>query len=158
MKQTLYIETTIVSYLTARPSRDVLRSSHEVLTRQWWTKERKRFDLFTSQLVVQEASGGDKVAAANRLRVLTEIPLLAVTSKVPELAARLAAALGLPIRARADAVHMAIAAVHGTSFLLTWNCRHLANATLADRIERTCENSGYSAPRIVTPEQLMESL
>ncbi len=139
-----------------RPSRDVLRSSHELLTRQWWTKERRRFDLFTSQLVIEEASGGDKSAAADRIKVLNDIPLLAITAEIGELAALLAASLKLPARARADAVHMSIAAVHRTSFMLTWNCRHLANAALADRIDRTCENYGYPAPRIVTPEQLME--
>ncbi|MGD0539916.1 MAG: type II toxin-antitoxin system VapC family toxin [Tepidisphaeraceae bacterium] len=156
MKQTLYVETTIVSYLTARQSGDAMRFSHEVLTRQWWTKERQRFDLYISQLVMQEAAGGNKTAAAERLKALNGIPLLAMTSEIPELAGQLAASLRLPPRARADAVHMAIAAVHRMSFLLTWNCRHLANAALADRIERTCKSCGYSAPRIVTPEQLME--
>jgi predicted nucleic acid-binding protein len=156
MKQTLYIETTIVSYLTSRPSRDALRRSHELLTKQWWTKERLRFDLYISQLVLEGASGGDSGAAAERLRSLREITSLPLTNEIDELASRLATALDLPRRAYADAGHMAIAAVHGISFLLTWNCRHLANAALADRIDDTCERHGYSAPRIVTPEQLME--
>jgi hypothetical protein len=156
MKQTLYVETTIVSYLTARPKPDVMRLSHEMLTRQWWTSERVRFDLYISQLVIEEASGGDKAAAAARLKVLKDIPLLAITAEMYELAARLTRTLALPARARADAVHVAIAAVHGMSFLLTWNCRHLANAALADRIYRTCDGYGIVAPRIVTPEQLME--
>jgi hypothetical protein len=156
MKQTLYVETTIVSYLTARPKPDVMRLSHEMLTRQWWTNERIRFDLYISQLVIEEASGGDKAAAAERLKVLKDIPLLTITAEMYELAARLTRTLALPARARADAVHVAIAAVHGMSFLLTWNCRHLANAALADRIDQTCEGYGIVAPRIVTPEQLME--
>jgi hypothetical protein len=151
MKQTLYVETTIVSYLTARPKPDVMRLSHEMLTRQWWTSERVRFDLYISQLVIEEASGGDKAAAAARLKVLKDIPLLAITAEMYELAARLTRTLALPARARADAVHVAIAAVHGMSFLLTWNCRHLANAALADRIDRTCDGYGIVAPRIVTP-------
>ena len=156
MKQTLYVETTIVSYLTARPKPDVMRLSHEMLTRQWWTNERIRFDLYISQLVIEEASGGDKAAAAERLKVLKDIPLLTITAEMYELAARLTRTLALPARARADAVHVAIAAVHGMSFLLTWNCRHLANAALADRIDQTCEGYGIVAPRIVTPEQVME--
>jgi hypothetical protein len=154
MKPTVYIETTIVSYLTAWPSRDVIRLSHEVLTRQWWTQSRLQFDLFASDFVLAEASAGDAVAAAERLKALADIPLLSTSEAVDRLADRLASALVLPPRARMDAAHVAIAAVHGVRFLLTWNCTHLANGALADKIEQTCADAGFAAPRILTPEQL----
>jgi hypothetical protein len=157
MKPSVYIETTIVSYLTARPTRDVIRRSHQLLTKEWWTTHRDRFDLHTSALVLQEASAGDPSAAVERQQALEHIALLPLSVPTIALAERIADELTLPRRARADALHVAIAAVNGISFLLTWNCRHLANAFLADRIEQVCEGHGILAPRIVTPEQLMET-
>jgi predicted nucleic acid-binding protein len=154
VKPSVYIETTIVSYLTCWPSRNVVRLSHEMLTREWWPKVPAQFDLYTSELVHQEASAGDPTAAAARIKALDGIPLLGITPEVVELATDLAAALALPDRARADAVHVAVSAVHGMAFLATWNCRHLANATFADKIERACRARGYEPPRICTPEQL----
>jgi hypothetical protein len=157
MKPTVYIETTVVSYLTAWPSRDVIRLSHEMITREWWTNQHPLFDLYTSEFVIDEASRGDPAAAAERLNALKDIPRLPVPPGVPALSKQLAAALALPPRALADATHVAVSAVNGVSFLLTWNCKHLANGVLAARIERTCRDAGFTAPRIVTPEMLMEA-
>jgi hypothetical protein len=157
MKQTVYIETTIISYLTAWPSRDVIRLSHEMLTRDWWTKHRNSFELYASDFVIEEASRGDAAAAAERMKALTDISLLPVNQSTLELAQRLATSLALPSRARLDAAHVAISAVYGMTFLLTWNCTHLANGVLADKIDRTCAEAGFKAPRILTPELLMES-
>lgn len=156
MKQTVYIETTIVSYLTAWPSRDVLRLSHEVMTRDWWTNERHRFELRTSQMVVQEAAAGDPTAAAERLKALAGISDLAVTPAVVALAKHVAHTLKLPRRVEADAVHLALAAVHNVDVLLTWNCTHIANGSLIPRIQRACGEHGFAAPQLLTPEQLME--
>lgn len=156
MKPTVYIETTVVSYLTARPTRDVVRLSHEMITREWWAKRRPSFDLYISDVVVQEASRGDPAAAAERMNALAGVPSLPSNSAAAGLAEHLMVALSLPERARFDAAHVAVSAVHGIAFLLTWNCRHLANASLADRIERTCRDAGHIAPRIVTPEMLLE--
>src|SRR6266542_5151648 len=122
--QSVYIETTVVSYLTCKPSRNIHRRSHEILTRKWWQARRKDFDLFTSVFVVNEASRGDADAAAKRLKALAGIPLLPVTDQAIQLADRLARKLVLPLRAQADAAHIAVCAVHGIDFLLTWNCRH----------------------------------
>ena|SRR5438876_2228992 len=152
----IYIETTIVSYLTCKPSRNVLRKSHEIITRRWWQSRRIDFDLFTSTFVINEASKGDSEAAAKRLKALAGVPLLPVTDQSIQLADRLARELKLPLRARADAAHIAVSAVHGIDFLLTWNCRHLANGELIDRIERSCAAEKVVAPRILTPELLME--
>jgi hypothetical protein len=156
-KATVYIETTVVSYLTARPTRDVLRLSHKMITEAWWTKQRPLFDLYMSDFVIDEVSRGDSSAAAERLEALEGIPLLRTVPTAIELAQKLENALSLPPRARPDAAHLAVSAVYGMSFLLTWNCTHLANAVLADRIEQTCRDAGYAAPRIVTPEMLLEA-
>jgi len=112
--------------------------------------------VITSELVLRESAAGDPIAAAARLKALEGIPVLAIPPEALELAQRLAQALALPDRAKADAAHVAIAARNGMSFLLTWNCKHLANGMLTDRIEQTCRNAGCAAPRIVTPEQLTE--
>ena len=127
-----------------------------MITREWWTKHRRSFDLYASDFVIDEASRGDPTAAAERLKELADIPMLPVIPAVTELAQRVATALSLPPRALLDAAHVAIAAVHGMMFLLTWNCRHLANGVLADTIERACSDAGFAAPRILTPELLME--
>jgi hypothetical protein len=156
MKSTVYIETTIVSYLTARPSRDVVRLSHEILTRKWWRSSRPRFDLYTSVFTTDEAAAGDPTAAAERMQALQDIPLLPIDPQVTTLAEQLARSLKLPERSRVDAAHVAVSAVHGVAFLLTWNCRHLANGALTDKIEETCGLAGFVAPRILTPELLME--
>jgi hypothetical protein len=156
MKPTVYIETTIISYLTCWPSRDIHRLSHEMLTRNWWTK-RDRFDLCTSEQVVIEASAGDASAAAERLKALKGIPLLPIPEPALSLSARLMQAMVLPERAKTDAIHVAVAAVNGIAFLLTWNCRHLANARNAAKIEQSCLDAGFIAPRIVTPEMLSEA-
>jgi predicted nucleic acid-binding protein len=155
MKPTVYIETTIVSYLTAWPSRDMMRLIHESLTQKWWADERSSFDLCISQVVVDEISRGDPVAAADRLKAVEKIRLLPLNEDIARLAGELAKALAIPARAKSDAAHLAAAAFHEVSYLLTWNCRHLANAVFADRIEQTCQNAGYNAPRIVTPQQLL---
>ncbi len=128
-----------------------------MLTRQWWNSHRVAFELYVSDFVIEEASRGDPAAAAERLNALSGIPLLPVDAATGDLAERLASALALPSRARLDAAHLAITSVHGVSFLLTWNCKHLANGVLADKIDRTCADAGFKAPRILTPELLMES-
>ena len=125
-----------------------------MLTKEWWQRDRLRFELFTSQLVLDEASAGDPAAAAERLDALSGIPLLAPTAEGLQIAERLEQALSLPQRAMLDAGHVAVAAVHGMSFLLTWNCKHLANGMLMPKIEQVCTSAGYAAPQILTPGQL----
>ncbi|MCI0463869.1 MAG: type II toxin-antitoxin system VapC family toxin [Gemmataceae bacterium] len=138
MKPLVYVETTIPSYLTAWPSRDLVRAAHQQLTREWWAR-RDRFDLYASRLVVQECQAGDAQAAVERLAALAGISLLEQTAEVGELA---------------DALHIATAAVHGMHYLLTWNCTHLANVVLRPQIEAVCRAAGYEPPLICTPEEL----
>jgi hypothetical protein len=155
MAQTVYIETTIVSYLTAWPSRDLIRAAQQQITREWWTRRRPIFDLYTSELVLIEASTGDSEAAGERLKALENIKVLAISDEALDIADALLAAAALPAVAARDAQHVGISAVNGVEYLLTWNCRHLANAVLRDKIEDICEGFGVRAPKICTPEELL---
>jgi len=156
MKPRLYLETTIASYLSAWPSRDLVTAAHQQVTQEWWQTRRLEFELFISQIVVQESSGGDADAAARRLEVLKDIPLLELTKEAKALADALVVQLRLPDKAALDAVHIAIAVVHGMDYLLTWNCTHIANASLRGKIEAACLARGYDVPVICTPEELLE--
>jgi len=156
MKRSVYIETTIISYLTARRTRDELRNGQIGLTRQWWTDAAERFDLRVSALVIAEASAGDAGAAAERLQAIAGLSVLDITPEAESLARSLLLGTALPAKANRDALHVAIAATNGLDFLLTWNCRHLANATLRRRIESVCSDHGYNPPLICTPQELQE--
>lgn len=149
-KPRVYIDTTIVSYLTAFPSRDLVRAAHQQVTREWW-RARGAFDLYASQVVLQEASAGDPAAATERLEALQEASLLAVTEEAIALGEALVRGGGLPAKASADALHVAVAAVHGMEYLLSWNCTHIANVTLRGKIESICRESGVDPPAICTP-------
>jgi hypothetical protein len=155
MKPRVYLETTIPSYLTAWPSRDLVRAAHQQITREWWEKRRTEFELYISQVVVRECQAGDATAAADRLKVLQDVPLLEQTQEATQLAQALVDQVPLPERAAVDALHVAIAAVHGMDYLLTWNCTHIANATLRGPIESVCRASGYEPPGICTPDELL---
>ena len=155
MKPTLYLETTVPSYLTAWPSRDLIRAGHQQITKEWWRTRRAEFDIYISQFVLDEAAAGDAEAARERMAALQGLPLLDLTDEVVDLAAALKTSLALPEKAVTDAVHIAIAAVHEMHFLLTWNCTHIANAEMFGAIEAACEERGLSCPVICTPEELM---
>ncbi len=155
-KSQVYIETTIVSYLTAFPSRDLVRAAHQQITRGWWTT-RDDFELFASQLVVREAAGGDPGAAALRLEALRGVNLLRLTPEATALAENLLRRGGLPRKATADAFHVAIAVVGGMDYLLTWNCKHIANATMRARIDQISRDAGFAPPIICTPEELVHA-
>ena len=138
MKSSLYLETTIPSYLTSRPSRDLIIAGHQEITREWWEKRRDTFQLYISQLVVDEVSAGDPVAARERLKALQDLPLLDITPEVTELATGILASGKIPRKAATDAAHIAIAAVHGMDFLVTWNCVHIANAAITKALATIC--------------------
>ena len=155
MRPKVYLETTIPSYLTAWASRDLVKAAHQQITREWW-QHRARFDLYISQLVLREASGGDAEAARLRLEALKGVTVLALSPAASALAQQLVQQGPLPGNAVADALHIAIAVVNGMDYLLTWNCAHIANAAIRHRIEATCRASGYEPPVLCTPEELME--
>ena len=155
MKPRVYLETTIPSYLTAWPSRDLVRAARQQITRDWWDRRRAEFELYISQVVLRECQAGDATAAAERLKILQDLPLLEQTEEATRLAQALVDRVPLPERAAVDALHVAIAAVHGVDYLLTWNCTHIANATLRDPIESVCRENGYEPPAICTPDELL---
>ena len=150
-----YVETSIISYLAARPSRDLIVAARQQLTHTWWRERRPLFDLYVSQVVLDEILAGDPDAAERRAVLASGIPLLDITPEVADLAAALIQRVPLPITAGADAAHIAAAACHGIEFLLTWNSTHIANAELRPRVERVCRESGYPAPVLCTPDELM---
>jgi PIN domain len=157
MKSKVYIETTVVSYLIARPSRDLIIAAHQQLTQDWWENRRVSFDLYASQLVIQESSAGDAVMAQKRLEALDQIPLLDVNRESIALARTLVEKGPIPEKAAVDALHIAIATVHGMDYLLTWNCRHIANAEMQTAVAAVCRVAGYEPPVICTPEELLGS-
>lgn len=151
---TVYIETTIVGYLTARSRDAVIFQARQQLTQQWWDFHRKKYELVTSQLVIDEASGGDPTAAQERLVLLDGMPLLDIQHPdVQPLADQLIGNHLLPEKAAADARHVAVTAVFGVEYLLTWNCKHIANAETLPRIYRMLRESGFEPPLVVTPEE-----
>jgi hypothetical protein len=155
MKKSVYIETSIPSYLTARPSRDVRVAAWQQITAQWWDEARDRFELFTSALVIAEASDGHPDAAERRLEALQGVAELLIDEEVQAFAERLISEGGIPEVAKADSLHIAVAAVHGMDYLLTWNCRHIDNASRKPVIRAICTAAGYSCPEICTPLELL---
>jgi hypothetical protein len=155
MKARVYVETTVVSYLAARLSRDLIVAAHQQLTAEWWATRRSEFTLFTSEFVYREASIGDELQARKRLDLLTEIPILASTEAALSLADTLLERRAVPRRYAEDAAHISIATVHGLDYLMTWNCKHIANAQLQKSIRQICKDAGYELPVICTPEELM---
>ena len=155
MKPRVYLETTIPSYLAARPSRDTVIAGHQQTTHEWWATCHGRFDLHISQFVLDEVGAGDPEAARLRLEVLRGLPELPATEPAFALAGALLSEGAVPEKARTDAAHIAVAAVHGMDFLVTWNCRHIANAEMEPHIREVCLRHGWHCPVICTPEQLL---
>ena len=155
MKPKLYLESTIPSYLVARPSRDVILAGQQKITQDWWHTRLNDFEIFISDTVTQEVAVGDSVMAAQRLALIKPFILLAANDEVIELAEALVHGGPLPEKAVRDAVHIAVAAVHRLHFLLTWNCKHIANAQMFGRMREICTAHGFECPVICTPRELM---
>lgn len=153
--ESVYLETSFISYLVARPSRDLLVAAHQQTTEEWWTNRRSEFRNCVSQVVIDEVSVGDPVEVQKRLTIVSSLQPLEITEEVESLAQGIVAAGILPPQAVRDAAHVAVAAVHAIDYLLTWNCKHLANAQIARRIAKVCEKRGFRMPVICTPEELM---
>lgn len=154
MKQ-LYLETSVVSYLTSRPSTDILAAAHQHVTARWWAHRRVAFELWASELVLEEAARGAPDAAQRRLAVLKDLPLLKVTAEAKILAVEIVKGHLLPERAFPDALHISVAAIHGVDYLLTWNCAHIANAEILPRVELLVHRAGFPMPIVCTPEELL---
>ena len=153
-RKKVYVETSVVSNLTARRSYNLIDAARQAATQTWWDTMRCEFDLFVSLLVIDEASKGDSDASRKRLEALKEMSVVTITREMEVLAERLLEATAVPRSSYEDAVHIAAATVGKMDYLLTWNCKHIANAVTMPKIFKVCNDSGYQCPIICTPEQL----
>jgi len=154
--ESVYLETSFISYLVALPSRDLVIAAHQQITSEWWNTQRGKFDCFISQFVIDEASMGDQEERRRRLEIVKNLNALEVTAEAERLAGHIVKSGIMPQKAMNDAAHIAVAAIHGIGYILTWNCRHLANAHILKKVRAVCLENGYQAPDICTPEELME--
>jgi hypothetical protein len=155
MPPSVYIETSIVSYLVARPSRDPVMAERQRQTRDWWENRRREYRLFASELTYEEAELGEATMAGQRIAMLTGLALLPATPEAESLAKALVARGPLPPKARTDALHISTATVGGLDYLLTWNCTHIANPRMYPTIRRICRERGYTPPVLCTPDDLL---
>jgi hypothetical protein len=153
-KLIVYLETTIPSFLTGRPSNDLILAGKQEVTRRWWETRLNCYQPVVSQFVIDEAGAGDPSAAGRRLSVIDNIPLLEIDEEVLELTERILSTGIIPPKAATDAAHIAIAARHRVDFLMTWNCTHIANAEIMGKIREVVELAGYCSPVICTPDEL----
>jgi len=152
---TVYIETSIVSYLRQKPSSQVVTAARQLLTHRWWDDERDHYELVVSQYVVDEAAAGDPSLAAERLEILDGIPLLPPAPEISQIANEIMSLGVLPEKAQVDALHIAAVAHHRIQYLLTWNCKHIANARILPRIHDLLTSLHIPIPVICTPEELL---
>jgi predicted nucleic acid-binding protein len=155
MSETVYIETSIIGYLSARSSNNLILMANVEATREWWDNRRSQFSLYISQVVLDEVAQGDDEIATRRLEILRDFPLLEINQAVQNLAAQFLSKSNLPPKASDDALHIAAATVYGLDYLLTWNCKHIANAQIQKKLLQISLDAGYELPIICTPYELM---
>jgi hypothetical protein len=156
VKEKVYVETSVVSYLCSRPSRDLVVAAMQQMTREWWETHRRRYDCFVSDVVIEEIGHGDKDAAARRQPATAGLAVLAVNDAVVRLADHLMKQSKLPPDREDDVLHVAIATVHGMDYLLTWNCAHIANPHWLKKFDQIIRKQGYAMPLVCTPQALLE--
>ena len=154
-KQSVYLETSVISYYASRFSRDLVVAGHQQITRDWLDNHAKKFELFTSEIVIRECSVGDKNASNVRLLLLDNFKFLELIEEALDLAKIFVGEGAIPKKAGEDSLHIALATVHGIDYLVTWNCKHIANAQIRSKLERIANRAGYELPAICTPEELM---
>ena len=155
MKPKVYLETSIISYLTAVSGTDVVAIARQEITRDWWSKHRRNYELYVSDVVEQEASLGNPFMSASRLETIRPLTKLATSERVIELAEYLVERKAVPEKASTDALHIAIATVEEMNFLLSWNFKHIVNAQMQGKIQQVCKREGYRPVTICTPESLV---
>ncbi|MBW4616075.1 MAG: type II toxin-antitoxin system VapC family toxin [Desmonostoc vinosum HA7617-LM4] len=155
MSETVYIETSILGYLTSRSTKNLILAANMEITKDWWESRRSAFTLYASEAVLEEVAQGDPTIAAQRLEMLRDFSLLSLNQDVQSLAAQLLLRSNLPSKARVDAIHIAAATVHGMDYLLTWNCKHIANAQIQGKLAEISLDFGYVLPVLCTPNELM---
>lgn len=155
MSETVYIETSILGYLTARSTENLIIAANIKLTQDWWSDRRSSFLLYASEVVGDESSKGDAVVAAQRLKLFQSLTLIDLTEEAVELAQEFLKQSNLPKKAANDALHIALATIYGLDYLLTWNCKHMANAQIQKKLSQISSELGYELPVICTPYELM---
>lgn len=150
----VYVETSVISYLTARSSKQAIARARQQITQDWWDHERAKYEVYISQEVLREAGRGDRIAAAERLEVLSRIPLLGITPEIADVASKLLKDGVVPMKAADDALHIAIAAFHGADYLLTWNFKHINNVHQREAISQSLNRMEMVAPVLCSPEEL----
>jgi len=155
MSESVYIETSILGYLTARSTRNLILAANTEVTKEWWDSRRSEFTIYISQVVLDEVSRGDREIATKRLEILNGVPLVELNQSVRSLSAQFLTRSNLPPKASDDAVHIAAATVHRLDYLLTWNCKHIANAQIQRKLAEISLDFGYQLPVICTPYELL---
>jgi len=154
MKPLVYIETSVISYLASKPARDVVSIARQTITHEWWDNYRDEYRVIVSALVEEEVSGGDEDAAARRLAYIAELAYLDVSEEAVEISEKLLASKAVPKGSEEDALHIGIAASHGVDFLLTWNFKHINNASMRQKIANEIACMGFKCPQLCSPEEL----
>ena len=154
MKTSVYVESSVISYLTARPSRDIVKSARQAITEEWWENDKSRFEVFISALVEEEISSGDVNAAHRRLNAVKDIPSADISVEAMNIAQELIASGAVPENSKEDALHIGIATANGIEYLLTWNFKHINNAEKKKHIDKVIEALGYQCPSLCSPEEL----
>lgn len=157
MKKRLYLETTVVSYLTARPSRDIMIAGHQDATREVWPQLSGKYETYISALVLQEGGKGDSNQARLRLASVEDFPVLDIDEEARSLAEKIIVRRAVPAEYPEDALHIAVAAVNGMEVILTWNFAHLNNPFTRRKVRQVVEGEGYECPEICSPEELLEA-
>ncbi len=152
---TLYLETTIPSYLAARPSRDIITAARQQITQEWWDIERTRFNIYVSRVVLKEIHEGDPHVASIRANLLQGTEVLPVTNQIDIIAKNYLSILHIPEKSALDALHLAYAVLFNMDYLLTWNCKHLAHAEIRKKLKSYNDSIGLKTPEITTPNDLM---
>ena len=155
MRKSVYVESSIVSYLTSRPSRDVVVAGHQVVTVEWWQLGRSAYEVFVSSLVIEEISAGDPAAAEERLEAIAGIPSISISADAQPIAEALISSKAIPTNSLRDALHIAIAATQDIDYLLTWNFKHINNANTRLLVSNTVSGFGYACPILCSPEELI---
>lgn len=148
------METSVISYYTAHPSRDIVTAARQTITREWWEETKERFDVYISVLVVEEAKAGDAEAAQRRQQAIFGLPILEINEAAEQLAKQLVDEKLVSETNTEDALHIALAIVHGMDSLLMWNFRHINNAEMKARLRTAIESVGYECPTSCSPEEL----
>ena len=156
MKPSVYVETTIISYLTSRPSRDLIVAAHQQITADWWENVRSQVECYISPFVIQEVSRGDEEMVKRRLEATQGMSVLALNGDIQKLAEEYVAAIKLPERAKLDAFHLAVAAWYRVDYVLSWNCKHIASGRVQKLLQSVNDTLNIHTPILCTPEELME--